>query len=101
METNQTNQKTYTTTYAVAASWAGCTTILCNNIVDIDDELMYTTIGYECDEETEEYPEVYIIHDSPRCTRIQKNNSLSVEYYHHDWYGHPYYKMCGRCYKIK
>ena len=59
METNQTNQKTYATTYAVAASWAGCTTILCNNIVDIDDELMYTTIGYECDEETEEYPEVY------------------------------------------
>ena len=49
----------------------------------------------------EEYPEVYIIHDSPRCTRIQKDNSLSVEYYHHDWYGHPYYKMCGRCYKIK
>ena len=59
METNQTNQKAYTTTYAVAASWAGCTTILCNNIADIDDELMYTTIGYECDEETEEYPEIY------------------------------------------
>ena len=59
METNQTNQKSYTTTYAVAASWAGCTTILCNNIADIDDELMYTTIGYECDEETEEYPEIF------------------------------------------
>lgn len=59
METNQTNQKTYATTYAVAASWAGCTTILCNNIANIDDELMYTTIGYEYDEETEEYPEIY------------------------------------------
>jgi hypothetical protein len=59
MKTIQTNQKTYATTYAVAASWAGCTTILCNNIADIDDELMYTTIGYECDEETEEYPEIY------------------------------------------
>ena len=59
METNQTNQKSYTTTYAVAASWAWCTTILCNNIAYIDDELMYNTIGYECDEETEEYPEIY------------------------------------------
>ncbi len=49
----------------------------------------------------EEYPEVYIIHDSPRCTRIQKENSLSVEYYHNEWYDHPYYKMCGRCYKMK
>lgn len=59
METIQTNQKEYSTTYAVAASWAGCTTILCNNIAYIDEELMYTTIGYECDEETEEYPEIY------------------------------------------
>lgn len=60
METIQTNQTTYETTYAVAASWAGCTTILCNNITDIDEELMYNdTIGYECDEETEEYPEIY------------------------------------------
>ena len=59
METIQTNQTTYATTYAVAASWAGCTTILCNNIAYIDEELMYNTIGYECDEETEEYPEIY------------------------------------------
>ena len=59
METNQTNQKSYTTTYAVAASWAGCTTILCNEIANLDEELIYNTIGYECDEETEEYPEVY------------------------------------------
>ena len=60
METIQTNQTTYQTTYAVAASWAGCTVILCNNITDIDEELMYYyTIGYECDEETEEYPEIY------------------------------------------
>lgn len=60
METNQTNQKTYATTYAVAASWAGCTTILCNEIACLDEELMYyDTIGYDCDEETEEYPEIY------------------------------------------
>lgn len=59
METIQANQKTYATTYAVAASWAGCTTILCNEIAYLDDELMYNTIGYECDEETEEYPEIY------------------------------------------
>lgn len=59
METNQTNQKTYATTYAVAASWSGCTTILCNKIAYLDEELMCNTIGYECDEETEEYPEIY------------------------------------------
>ena len=59
MKTIQTNQKAYATTYAVAASWAGCTTILCNNIAQIDEELFYNTIGYECDEETEEYPEIF------------------------------------------
>lgn len=60
METIQTNQTTYATTYAVAASWAGCTTILCNEIAYLDEELMYyDTIGYECDEETEEYPEIF------------------------------------------
>ena len=59
METNQTNQKSYTTTYAVAASWAGCTTILCNEIAYLDEELMCNTIGYDYDEETDEYPEIY------------------------------------------
>jgi|GEM_PF-965650 lipoprotein len=60
MKTIQTDQKAYTTTYAVAASWAGCTTILCNEIAYLDEELMYyNTIGYECDEETEEHPEIF------------------------------------------
>lgn len=60
MKTIQTNQKSYTTTFAVAASWSGCTTILCNEIAYLDEELMYyDTIEYDCDEETEEYPEIY------------------------------------------
>ena len=59
METIQTEQTAYTTTYAVAASWSGCTTILCNEIAYIDEDLMLNTIGYECDEDTDEYPEIY------------------------------------------
>ena len=59
MKTIQTEQTAYTTTYAVAASWAGCTTILCNEIAYIDEELMCDTIGYEYDEEADEYPEIY------------------------------------------
>ena len=60
METNATNQKTYSTTYAVATSYIGGSLILCNNIEQVDEELLYgETIGLECDEETEEYPEIY------------------------------------------
>lgn len=51
METIQT----YQTTYAVAASWAGCTTILCNNVAEIDEDLFCDTIGYEYDEEADIY----------------------------------------------
>lgn len=59
MKTIQAEQTAYTTTYAVAASWSGCTTILCNEIAYIDEDLMLNTIGYECDEDTDEYPEIY------------------------------------------
>lgn len=60
METNATNQKTYSTTYAVATSYIGGSLILCNNIERVDEELLYgETLGLEYDEETEEYPEIY------------------------------------------
>lgn len=60
METNATSQKLYSTTYAVATSYIGGSLILCNNIEQVDEELLYgETIGLECDEETEEYPEIY------------------------------------------
>lgn len=60
METNATNQKTYSTTYAVANSYIGGSLILCNSIEQVDEELLYgETIGLERDEETEEYPEIY------------------------------------------
>lgn len=60
METNATSQKLYSTTYAVATSYIGGSLILCNNIEQVDEELLYgETIGLEYDEETEEYPEIY------------------------------------------
>lgn len=60
METNATNQKLYSTTYAVATSYIGGSLILCNSIESVDEELLYgETIGLEYDEETEEYPEIY------------------------------------------
>lgn len=70
METSTTIQETYSTTYAVAASWGGCETILCNNVAYIDENLFDETIGYEPisyeDEDEEEegyeedrYPEIY------------------------------------------
>ena len=59
MKAIQTSPKTYQTTYSVAASWSGCTTILCNEIAYLDEDLMLNTIGYECNEDTDEYPEIY------------------------------------------
>lgn len=59
MKTIQTKQKAYATTYAVAASWLGCKTILCNKIAYLDEELMCNTIGYDYDEETGEHQEIH------------------------------------------
>ena len=59
MKAIKTSPKSYQTTYSVAASWAGCTTILCNEIAYLDEDLMLNTIGYECNEDTDEYPEIY------------------------------------------
>ena len=59
MKAIQTSPKTYQTTYSVAASWSGCTTILCNNVAEIDEDLFCNTIGYKYDEDTDEYPEIY------------------------------------------
>lgn len=59
MKATQTSPKSYQTTYSVAASWSGCTTILCNEIAYLDEDLMLNTIGYECNEDTDEYPEIY------------------------------------------
>jgi lipoprotein len=84
MKTIQTNQKTYATTYAVAASWLGCKTILCNEITKIDDELMHTTIGYDYDEEVEEYPEVHQYYltncNEPLCEFLNEHFGLMFAY---------------------
>ena len=59
MKAIKTSPKSYQTTYSVAASWSGCTTVLCNEIAYLDEDLMLNTIGYECNEDTDEYPEIY------------------------------------------
>lgn len=60
METNATNQKIYSTTYAIATSYRGGSLILCNNIDQVDKELLYgNTIGLEDAEETADPQEIH------------------------------------------
>lgn len=60
METIQTEQTAYTTTYAVAATYLGGNLVRANNIQGIQSLLSFIdTIGYDIDNETDEYPEVF------------------------------------------
>lgn len=60
METIQTIQKSYSTTYSVAAFYLGGSLVRANNIQGVQSLLSFSdTIGYEIDDETDEYPEVF------------------------------------------
>lgn len=60
METNNAIQRDYSTTYAVATSYRGGSLILCNNIDQVDKELLYgNTIGLEDAEETADPQEIH------------------------------------------
>ena len=83
METNQTNQKEYTTTYAVATSYIG-SLIQAKNINGIQCLLSGETIGYDIDEETGEYPEImeYYLTDlsGSRCEWLSDHFGLMFAY---------------------
>lgn len=83
METNQTNQKTYATTYAVATSFIH-ELIQVKNVNGIQCLLSDEAIGYDIDEETGEYPEVmeYYLTDLSkiRCEWLSEHLGLMFEY---------------------
>lgn len=60
METIKTSQKSYSTTYLVATSYLGGSLVRANNIQGVQSLLSFSdSIGYEIDDETDEYPEVF------------------------------------------
>lgn len=60
MKAIQTSQKSHQTTYSVAASYLGGSLVRANNIQGVQSLLSFSdTIGYEIDDETDEYPEVF------------------------------------------
>ena len=60
METIKTSQKSYSTTYSVATTYLGGSLVRANNIQGVQSLLSFSDcIGYEIDDETDEYPEVF------------------------------------------
>lgn len=79
METNQTNQKTYQTTYAVATSFIP-ELIQAKNVNGIQCLLSDEAIGYDIDEETDEYPDImeYYLTQLSKSTCKQLNDLFGL-----------------------
>ena len=54
METIKTSQKSYSTTYSVATTYLGGSLVRVQSLLSFSD-----CIGYEIDDETDEYPEIF------------------------------------------
>lgn len=83
METNQTNQKSYTTTYAVATSFIP-ELIQVKNVNGIQCLLSDEAIGYDIDEETGEYPDImqYYLTQLNESTCKQLNDHFGLMFAH-------------------
>ena len=79
METNQTNQKAYATTYAVATSFIP-ELIQVKNVNGIQCLLSDEAIGYDIDEETGEYPDImeYYLTQLNESTCKQLNDHFGI-----------------------
>ncbi len=83
METNQSNQKAYTTTYAVATSFIP-ELIQVKNVNGIQCLLSDEAIGYDIDEETGEYPDImqYYLTQLNESTCKQLNDHFGLMFAH-------------------